>query len=291
MKGKIVLKITDDIDPSEVLCTTYQMRNFYRQFGDGFVNSLDIMNFMQHDKASMLARSGDRVLDMCCGRGLMLPLLKWNRPKIHSWTGVDIAPANFGEATRYFGIRKIDPVKEKLAVNWMGSGKPVYPFEVNYVEANVAEMTPVLGVRGLLDAGGFDYVIYTASIEHMQREAGVLSLKECYRVMKKGARCFLSSPNTSDKADPYDTQYAAHLYEWPRTELLQVCREVGFKVKAEYGLVAKVTGYRNRLRKEYPELLEVFDQFAEYMPSAWLYATFPVITPRIADEVAFLLVK
>ena len=27
--SKIVEKITEDIDPKEVICTTYQMRNFY----------------------------------------------------------------------------------------------------------------------------------------------------------------------------------------------------------------------------------------------------------------------
>ncbi len=32
--------VTDDIDPTEVLCTTYQMRNFYTQLGDGLVSPL-----------------------------------------------------------------------------------------------------------------------------------------------------------------------------------------------------------------------------------------------------------
>ncbi len=281
--SKIVLKITDDIDPSEVLCTTYQMRNFYAQLGDGLATSLELMNYIQHQRASLMARSNDRVLDVCCGRGLMLPLLRWNRPKIASYTGVDIHPQNWLEATRTSATTDIRT--KRMAPNNVGNGPPYYPFNINFLESNVASMAKPL--RDLHWAP-FDYVIYTSAIEHMQREDGALSLAECYSVMKRGAKLFLSSPNTTEKRDPYDTQYAAHLYEWNTDELVQELLGVGFRIDAKFGLVAKVKGYRGKLVQYYPQLVPMFDNFAEYMPSAWLYSMFPVITPDIADEVVII---
>ncbi len=284
---RIVHKITDDIDPAEVLCTTYQMRNFYAQFGDGLITSLDVMNFIQHHKAAIMARSGQKVLDVCCGRGLMLPLLRWYRPKIKAWIGVDIWPQNYLEATRRSATKDIRD--KRLAPNSiLGEGEPYYPFEVHYVESNVASMAEPLIELGHAPV---DFVIYTAAIEHMQRDAGAQSLVECYKVMRPGSEMLLTSPNTPDKEDPYDTQYAAHLYEWPRDELLEVAREAGFTLVVEFGLVAKVTGYREQVEAYYPHLLEVYDSLSQFMPSTWLHSTFPILTPLIADEIAFILRK
>lgn len=64
---KIVLKVEDDMNPEDIYCTTYQMRNFYRQFADGFFSSLDVMNYIQHHKAVLMMKSGDKVLDACFG--------------------------------------------------------------------------------------------------------------------------------------------------------------------------------------------------------------------------------
>ena len=38
---KIVYRVEDNEDRSEILCTTYQMRNFYSQFHDDFFSNLD----------------------------------------------------------------------------------------------------------------------------------------------------------------------------------------------------------------------------------------------------------
>ena len=37
-------------------CTTYQMRNFYMQFRDGFFTNLDVMNYIQHLAAAHMAK-------------------------------------------------------------------------------------------------------------------------------------------------------------------------------------------------------------------------------------------
>ena len=45
MDKQIVYRVEDGMDRSKVLCTTYQMRNFYSQFRDGFFTNLDVMNY------------------------------------------------------------------------------------------------------------------------------------------------------------------------------------------------------------------------------------------------------
>lgn len=94
------------MDREKILCTTYQMRNFYMQFRDGFFTNLDVMNYIQHLAAAHMAKKGMNVLDVCCGRSLMLPLLRYYAKDIASYTGVDISKANIKEAMRGAGSAK-----------------------------------------------------------------------------------------------------------------------------------------------------------------------------------------
>ena len=61
MDRKIVYKIEEGTDPSQVYCTTYQMRNFFQQFADGFFSSLDVMNYIQHHAAVLKLKKDWRV--------------------------------------------------------------------------------------------------------------------------------------------------------------------------------------------------------------------------------------
>lgn len=100
MDKDIVYRVEDGMDREKILCTTYQMRNFYMQFRDGFFTNLDVMNCIQHLAAAHMAKKGMNVLDVCCGRSLMLPLLRYYAKDIASYTGVDISKANIKEAMR-----------------------------------------------------------------------------------------------------------------------------------------------------------------------------------------------
>jgi len=277
--NKIVLKVEEDMDPSQILCTTYQMRNFYRQMADGLFSNLDIMNYMQHQHILKYMRKGSKVLDVCCGRSLMLPLMRWHKKNIHSYTGVDISEKNIREAKRWSGIKKVED-KEGY-----------YPFPVNYVLANVAEMA-----KHLSEDVQFDVIIYTSSIEHMQREAGAQSLRECYKLLTSGGTLFISCPNTVEKKDPYDTQYAAHLYEWDVKELTKELDEVGFEIKEKFGLVMK----KRKLDKFFEgqdrdgggvNWSLVYQVMKNYMPTAWLCAVMAIPFPHAADEVALVCTK
>lgn len=269
---KIVHKITDDINPQDVIATTYQMRNMYAQFADGFIGGLDIMNYIQHYKAMELAKKGDVVLDMCCGRGLMLPLLRYYKNNISKYIGVDIHKPNIKAQFKRSGIKKID-------------GLDYYPFDIEHIISNVAEMSNHIKDESV------DYIIYTASIEHMQREDGAKSLREAWKVLKPGKKMFLSCPNTMDKKNPYDTQYAAHLYEWDLDELTKECKLIGFNIENTFGLYAKKRKFDKIMENESNEIREMYNKFKEYLPTPFLMSFFPTIFPQYADEVVLIVSK
>jgi 2-polyprenyl-3-methyl-5-hydroxy-6-metoxy-1,4-benzoquinol methylase len=262
----IVYKVDGEIPPEDILCSSYQMRNFFHQMADGFFSSLDVMNYIQHYKAVTMMKKGDRVLDVCCGRGLLLPLIRYYAKDIAEYIGVDIAPENIAEQTRKSGIKKID-------------GLDYYPFTVTHVLGNVAEMSNLV-------FGMVDFIVYTSAIEHMQKDDGYASLESCYKLLKPGKQMFLSCPNTMDKRDPYDTQYAAHLYEWNLQEIIEALWKVGFKVDAQYGLTMK---------KRKMDILfandPVYQLYKEYLPAPFLQAFWPIPYPEQADEVLVLASK
>jgi len=273
----IVFRVEEGMDPREILCTTYQMRNFYRQFADGYFSKLDVMNYMQHHVAAKLCKRGDSVLDVCCGRALMLPLLSYIRPDIDEYIGIDICKSNMKEAARNKGAC------QKLTGFW----KDAYTFRITLLECNVAEMSKKFSATKR-----FGTIIYTASIEHMQKEAAIQSLRECWKLLEIGGTMLLTTPNTKREKDEdgYTRRYKAHLYEWNLEEMRDELVRQGFAIKNTFGLVADTEEFEEGLSK-YPEALEVYNKYKEYMPGEWLLSFFPVIYPEIASEVAFVCEK
>jgi 2-polyprenyl-3-methyl-5-hydroxy-6-metoxy-1,4-benzoquinol methylase len=269
---KIVYKIEEGDDPAEIYCTTYQMRNFYQQMADGFFSSLDIMNYIQHHRAVLMMEKGDRILDVCCGRGLLLPMIRWYRKDIKEYVGVDISEKNIGEQIRRSGIKSIE-------------GLDYYPFPIIHILCSVEDMDTKL------DYGSFDFVIYTSAIEHMQKEVGYKSLENCFNLMKPGAEIFLSCPNTINKKDPYDTQYAAHLYEWDMQELCQALGQIGFSVLETFGIVAKKRDFDKFMENMPDAEKKVYNKLMDYLPTTWLMAIAPILFPQPASEVVIIAQK
>jgi len=265
---RVVHKIEEGMDRQDVLCTTYQMRNFYRQLRDGFFSALDVMNYIQHHQIALWCKSGSNVLDVCCGRGLLLPLLRYHRKEIASYTGVDIAPNN----AKWIKQRVTD-------------GKPVdvdeyYPFPTQFVESNVAEMS-----RHLLPRK-FDVIVYTSSIEHMHPETGQQSLYECRKVSKPGTVLILTCPNTPETQDGYNTQYRAHVYEWKRSELIEGLDLAGFEIVTEYGIMIS----RKELKKAATRLglLSLVERLEKFIPGEWLLPVLAPMFPKQSKEIAFV---
>jgi 2-polyprenyl-3-methyl-5-hydroxy-6-metoxy-1,4-benzoquinol methylase len=264
---KIVYKIEPGMNPREVLATTYQMRNFYRQLGDGFFSSLDTMNYIQHHQIAKWCKKGYRVLDVCCGRGLLLPLLRYLSPDIASYTGVDIEPRN--------------AIWQKQRVT---DNKPLtpnyYPFATRFVEANVAEMAQQVGEQV------FDIIVYTSAIEHMNPDLGLASLVECRKLSKPGTMLVLTCPNTPPDQDGYATQYAAHVYEWKEAELREGLQGAGFRVVTEYGLLID----RKTLSQEAERLgfLPLLERVEKFVPPEWYLPVFATMFPKQSKEIGFV---
>lgn len=274
MPRRIVHKIEEGEDPRKVYCTTYQMRNFFRQMADGFYSSLDVMNYIQHQAATDRLKKGDRVLDVCCGRGLLLPLIRWHKKEIAEYVGVDIHPPNIAEQSRRSGVKDI-----------CAEGLDYYPFPVRHVVCSCEEMSDHL------EAGSFHGIVYTSAIEHMQKDVGYRSLEECCSLLRPGGWLFLSCPNTREKKDPYDTQYAAHLYEWDLEELRAAVKEIGFVVRECYGLVGKVREFEKFISTRSQSEREQYARLKQYLPSKWLMAFIPILYPEAAAEVLLICEK
>lgn len=272
---KIVHKIEEGMDPQDVLCTTYQMRNFYTQFRDGFFSNLDVMNYIQHHAAALLAKKNMNVVDVCCGRSLVLPLLRYYAKDINSYTGVDICEANIREAKRGASAKVLK--EEDL--------KEYYPFKTEWILSNVAEMSKHI------EKGYADLVIYTSALEHMHKDVGTQSLIECYKIMNKDSVMFLSCPNTPGNG--YETQYAAHVYEWGYEELKEKLNEIGFEIINEVGLVMKVKKMKEFFESDIPEpaVKDLYKKLSLYMPSAWLSSIISIPYPKQSDEVLFVVRK
>lgn len=260
------------MDRQQVAGSSYQMRNFYHQLGDGFFSALDVMNYIQHHQIATWAKPGNAVLDVCCGRGLMLPLLRYLSPKIGSYTGLDLSPTN----PVFLSQRVTDRARSAQPFDPL----TYYPFPVDLVTGNAAELDTLL--TGRL----FDLLIYTSSIEHMHPDAGARSLVACRKVAKPRAILYLTCPNTPEDQDGYDTQYRAHVYEWKRSELLYHLAASGWEVITEYGLLLSMTDLTAQCARI--GLSAVLDRLKQVIPNEWLIPVLSPLFPTVAKEIAII---
>lgn len=165
MDKEIVYRVEDGMDREKILCTTYQMRNFYMQFRDGFFTNLDVMNYIQHLAAAHMAKKGGTCWMCAVGASLCPRLLRYYAKDIASYTGVDISKANIKEAMR--GCNCKEPRTQGFGL--------LLPFRVGWKLGNVAEMSKVI------PAGFADFVIYTSAIEHMHPTDGAKALQNATR--------------------------------------------------------------------------------------------------------------
>lgn len=231
--SKVVLRIEDGVDRKDVERTFYQMRNPFRQFADGVVTELDMMCHILHAQAADLCPRGARVLDVCCGRGLMIPFLRYRGKEISGYVGIDAHPPNAKWKDGF------DPRYESRQKNG-GWG-----FKTEFIEANASSMSRAVTER--LGSAKFDMIIYTGSIEHMRPEDQQKSLIECRTLAKRSSTLFLTCPITPFNRSGWKTQYKAHIYEPPEKELMGWLDQASWKVIRRIGLITKATHFKKVL--------------------------------------------
>lgn len=268
--ARIVERIEDGTDRRDVYCTTYQMRNPFVQFGDGVATELDAHCYFSHAFAADLLPKGGRVLDVCCGRGLLLPFLRYRGNVPVEYVGVDIDPGN---AT---WTDDVDPRgRGRVCQDW--------GFPVRFVEADAAEMSGA--VEDLVGHVEFDLVVYTSSIEHMQPEAQRRSLVECRSLVVEWGMMYLTCPVTEAGRDGYDCQYPAHVYEPSVSELTDWLADAGWRIDGAVGLSTKTRAFRRRLAGE---SLEAAERVYRTMPREQALPTIANLWPDAATELAFV---
>ncbi len=148
---------------------------------------------------------------------------------------------------------------------------------------NVANMSKFIGEEFA------DFVIYTSALEHMHPDMGGQSLRECFKIMKKGARMFLSCPNTPGNG--YETQYRAHVYEWGYDELKDTLHEIGFSIDQEIGLVMGAKEMDAFFASQPKEIQKFYSVMSSYVPKTWLTAFMAIPYPRASKEILFIVRK
>jgi SAM-dependent methyltransferase len=246
--------------------STNQMDDFYAALSRGEAKPSGLMNLLQHLLVAERCAPDARVLDVCCGRGLALPLLLRYAPGIARYVGLDISAANLGEA------------RERVEAL-----RPIYgsPFPVDLVECDVARPWPALAA--------FDIAIYTSALEHLPFEAGVQSLRNTAAALAPGGVLYLSTP-AAVGPPPRPLQYRVHVYEWSRDEAEQVLSDAGLVIDDVMGLLPPEPGplaaalagrYGSAAASWYRDL-------AERVPRALLDAVSAVAVPQVATELLYV---
>ncbi len=235
-----------------------QMDNFYAALAAGEVKPTGVMNLAQRLYIAERCPPGARVVDVCCGRGLQLPVLYRYAAHIGGYTGLDISPANLAEA------------REMLArLDDRYGGRP---FEVVLVEHDVARPWPD-------DAVGFDVAVYTSALEHLPTAA-----------LRPGGWLFLSTPNTPG-GPPRPLQHRVHVYEWNTDELMPVLtQQCGLVVEEQVGLLSPDSDRLTQaLFTRYGTgAVEWYQRLQATVPGALLDAVAAAAVPEVAVEVLYV---
>ncbi|MEU6562610.1 class I SAM-dependent methyltransferase [Nocardia nova] len=245
-----------------------QMDDFYVALARGEVKQTGIMNYLQRLFIAEHIRPGDRVVDVCCGRGLQLPPLYRYCPHIGGYDGLDISPDNLAQA------------RERVA-----ELNEVYPdtrFPVRFHELDVSGPWPRLEPA--------DVAVYTSALEHLPRELGVASLERTAAALAPDGVLYLSTPNTP-ATPPRKLQHRVHVYEWSHEELSAVLEEIGLVVRNIVGILppldpeATAAAVKQRWGAA---ALEFYEAMADSTPAALLGPVAATALDTAASEVLYV---
>ncbi|MFP8941675.1 class I SAM-dependent methyltransferase [Streptomyces fenghuangensis] len=248
--------------------STNQMDDFYTALFTGHAKPSGIMNFLQHQYIAERCGPGARVADVCCGRGLQLPVLYRAAPHIASYAGLDISPGNLAEAAA---------TAERLDAHY---GQR--PFPIAWHETDVSRPWP----DGL---PRFDVMVNTSAFEHLPRERGVASLHHMAAALADEGRLYLSTPETPGPP-PRPLQHRVHVYEWNRAELEPELNAAGLEVVEVVGLLpAGEEQVASALADRFgPGADALYRRLVEVVPEAFVSAVSAAAVPEAASELLYV---
>jgi SAM-dependent methyltransferase len=243
-----------------------QMDDFYQALATGHVRPSGIMNYLQRLYIAERCPPGAVVLDVCCGRGLQLPVLFRYAPDIAGYIGLDIAREHIAQAW------------ERVSALEATYGHQ--SFRVEFLNIDVAAPWPP-NVRG-------DVAIYTSALEHLPADAAVASLRQVAAALPAGGQLLLSTPNTVG-TPPRPLQHGVHVHEWSDAELRPVLTDVGFRVDEVVGLLPpppKIV--EAALAEQYgPGAAAWYAQLVQSVPAPFLDSISAAAIPDVAVELLY----
>jgi SAM-dependent methyltransferase len=244
-----------------------QMDDFYASLARGEVKSTGIMNYIQHLLIARRCPPEAHVVDVCCGRGLQLPVLYRYAPHIAAYTGLDIAAANLAEA-----VRRIQELEATYGPS---------PFPVRLLECDVAGTWPRLPAA--------DVIVYTSALEHLPREQAIASLRHAVSVLATAGRLYLSTPSTPGDP-PRRLQHRVHVYEWHHTELASVLASIGLEVEDVIGLLPPEPRVLSQtLTTQYgPGASALYERLHACLPMEFVDTVICAGVPDVAAEVLYI---
>ncbi|MEO6890601.1 MAG: class I SAM-dependent methyltransferase [Ktedonobacteraceae bacterium] len=257
------------VSTTPLLYSTAQMDNFYAALARGIVKPTGIMNYLQHLFIAERCPAGASVLDVCCGRGLQVPLLTRYAPTIDQYVGVDISQANLDEAQE---------------VIWYADGH-LPPFPCEFIRGDACFLASFLHRH-------FDVVIYTSALEHLEREAGAASLEQVTRLLADGGTLYLSTPRT-EGPPPRTLQHRVHIYEWGKAEVEGVLKQCHLTITACYGLLPPADALlADAIVARFGDGAGAwFQQMQQGVPHAFLAPIVATAFPEVATELLYVCQK
>jgi SAM-dependent methyltransferase len=252
--------------------STNQMDDFYAALARGEAKPSGLMNLLQHLIVAENAAPDARVLDVCCGRGLALPLLYRYAPTIAGYVGLDISSDNLHEARERINVLR---------------SQYDDPFPVELVQCDVSKPWPVQA--GGPDLASFDVALYTSALEHLPFELGAQSLRNTAAALAPGGVLYLSTP-AAVGPPPRPLQYRVHVYEWSREEIQDVIAGVGLIVEDVMGLLPPdpdvlAIDLSNRYG---PAAVAWYRDLSARVPKAFLDTISAVAVPDTATELLYV---
>ncbi|MGW4370328.1 class I SAM-dependent methyltransferase [Nocardia takedensis] len=244
--------------------STNQMDDFYAAFARGEFKATGVMNALQRLFITERITAGDRVVDVCCGRGLQLAPLFRYVPDLGGYTGLDISPANLGEArARVAELREFYPQAQ---------------IPVELLEVDVSAPWPT--------REPFDVAVYTSAFEHLPRALAIASVERTLAALAPAGVLYLSTPNTVGGG----LQHRVHVYEWAHDELTAVLGELGAEVREVVGILPPQQGEQATaaaVRQRFGSgALEFYRHMADNVPAALLG---PVVSTALDDAASEIL--
>ena len=253
--------ICEDPPPCERY-STEQMHDFYPAFSRGDVRPSGVMNLVQHLIAAECCRGADSVLDLCCGRGLLLPPLQSVSPTVARYTGVDVCRRNLDEARRRAAELSL-------------------PFPCQFIEGDATRLS-----EHVSDAS--DVIVFTSSLEHMQAAEGMRSLAESHAALASGGVLVLSTPCSPDGS----LQYSVHVYEWGRDEVEDLLCSLGFEIVACHGLLGDEGLHLEALEHRFGRgAADWYEALQAVAPAALLEPVASLCLPEVAREILWICQK